>query len=183
MQYLLLHLLRHNPYCKCCFTIHCFTICLFAETASVQLTIDLDSGSQVSPTAAQSAIVFGLDLDPNDRRNVNKFIVAFLTKLLYQREKIELGLLDSQLSTAVRSGWEDVLSFLETGKRKLMRLHSGSVTFTLFCPTQDSYDQLHEPSWRKLLRVKLLDFLKQIGKYFFKIIYQIKKPLFLCSKL
>ncbi len=45
------------------------------------------------------------------------YLVTFLSKLLYQREKIELGLLDHVLPDNIRSAWHDFLITVECNRR------------------------------------------------------------------
>ena len=45
------------------------------------------------------------------------YFVTFLSKLLYQREKIGLGLLDEVLPADIRSAWHDFLITVECEKR------------------------------------------------------------------
>ena len=98
----------------------------------------------------------------------NEYIAAYLTKLLLQREKLDLGLLDSYLPPGVKEAWQEPLSHLEQTKRKVLAVTEGSLSFILFCPTVESYEQLQDVAWRKQLVDKLTHLLKGIGKLFFQ---------------
>ena len=45
------------------------------------------------------------------------YVVTFLSKLLYQREKIELGLLDEVLQHDIKDAWHDFLITVECNRR------------------------------------------------------------------
>ena len=51
-------------------------------------------------------------LGKGDELDGNTFIIAFLTKLLHPREKIDLGLLDARLPIAFKAAWQEVLYLL-----------------------------------------------------------------------
>ena len=136
---------------------------VFSGSANVNLTIDLESSSKIPPDCLETAIKFGLKLDEHEKSNVHKFLAAFLTKLLHQREKIELGLLDAQLSQAIKEGWRAVLSLLEGRRRKVIGLGSGSVIFTLFCPSGDSCKELEDSLWKDKLETAIVHLFHEIG--------------------
>ena len=60
-----------------------------------------------------------------------------MRKLLLQRVKVNENVLENYLSPAVVKQWQDMLSTLEDKNRKLIDLQSGSLIFTLLCPTKD----------------------------------------------
>ena len=136
---------------------------LFADRANVNLTIDLESSSKITPDCLKNAVKFGLKLDEQDKSNVLKFVAAFLTELLYQREKIDLGLLDAQLSEAIKKSWRVVLSLLEGRRRKVIGLRIGSVMFTLFCPSRESCKELEDSLWEEKLKTALVQLFHEIG--------------------
>ena len=59
--------------------------------------------------------------------------------------------------------WQDVLSSLEEGHRKLINIESGSLIFTLFCPTAMSMQQLKDEKWANSLASKMDKLLNIIG--------------------
>ena len=65
------------------------------------------------------------------RSECNKYIAAYFTKLLLQREKLDLGVLDSHIPQDVKEAWKEFLSCLEQTKRKLLGVAEGSLNFTL----------------------------------------------------
>ena len=91
---------------------------LFSEKACVQLTIDIDydSSSAISEKSFETARKFGVHLHEKDKENIQPFVIAFLTRLLHQREKIKQRLLDEKLPASVKDSWETVLSLLEDKK-------------------------------------------------------------------
>ena len=110
----------------------------------------------------KAAKKFGVKVEPTVEPN--KYIAAYLTKLLLQREKLDLGLLDSYLPPGVKDAWKELLSHLEETKRKLLAVTQGSLSFTLFCPTIESYQQLQDETWRKQIVDILTHLLNTIGK-------------------
>ena len=136
---------------------------LFSDRANVNLTIDPETSSKITPDCLDTAVKFGLKLDEQDKSNVLKFVAAFLTKFLYLREKIDLGLLDAQLSEAIKKGWRAVLSLLEDRRRKVIGLRSGSLIFTLFCPSRESCTELEDSLWKDKLETALIQLFHEIG--------------------
>ena len=113
----------------------------------------------------EAAKKFGVKVEPTVEPN--EYIAAYLTELLLQREKLDLGVLDSYLRPGVKEAWKELLSHLEQTKRKVLAVTEGSLSFTFFCPTVESYEQLQNETWRKQLVDKLTHLLKVIGKFFF----------------
>lgn len=94
----------------------------------------------------------------------SKYVAAYLSKLLLQREKLDLGLLDSYLPAEVREAWAGALGTLEETGRKVLAVEHGSVVMTLFCPTGRSLEQLQEEGWRSRAEKSLQTLLKAIGE-------------------
>ena len=113
---------------------------LFTEKASTQLTIEMQSNSNstISEETFEMVRNFGIHLHEKDKENIEGFVIAFLTKLLHQREKIDLGLLDKELPESVKNRWRGILSILEDKNRRVLDLRSGSLNFILFCPSETS---------------------------------------------
>ena len=125
------------------------------------MKIELDSEGTVLSEALAAAKKFGVKCEENIEPS--KFIVAYLTKLLLQREKLDLGVLDSYIPRDVKEAWKDFLSCLEQTKRKLLGIREGSLNFTLFCPTTESNEQLQDGIWRRLLMEKLKNLISVMG--------------------
>ena len=147
---------------------------LFTEKASTQLTIEMhsNSNSTISEETFEMARNFGIHLHEKDKENIEGFVIAFLTKLLHQREKIDLGLLDKELPESVKNRWQGVLSILEDKNRRVPDLRSGSLNFTLFCPSETSDRQLRDQQWKDEIQDSLRVLFDEIGtiyKYSFSV--------------
>ena len=128
------------------------------------INIHYDSNSMISKDSIETASKFGVHFHEEDKKNIQAFITAFLTRLLHLREKIDLRLLDKELPDPVRDNWERVLSFLEDKNRRVLDFREGSLIFLLFCPTADSFGQLKGQQWQNEFQNTLLLFLTEIGK-------------------
>ena len=118
--------------------------------------MELDSDSVVAQEHIDTAIKFGVDLSNLTAQvEAKKYVLAFIHKLLLQREKLDHGLLTDYLKSDILPQWEEVLSTLENSSRKLVAVESGSIIFTLFCPTLSSMLGLRDESWLKDLRQKM----------------------------
>lgn len=139
---------------------------LFSEKACIQLTIDIDydSNSAISEETLEIARKLGVCLQEKDKENIQPFVTAFLTRLLHQREKIELRLLDKDLPASIKDRWQRILTFLEDKKRKVLDIRRGSLNFILFCPMAESFGQLREKQWKTETERALLALLNDIGK-------------------
>ena len=135
------------------------------DTSCVRLEVELDSNSALTQEQIGVAVTFGIDLSnlsaPVDEE---KYVLAFIHTLLLQREKIDRGQLTGYLQSGICTLWKEVLSTLENSDRKLVDVQSGSLTFTLFCPTISSTQELRDDSWFKTLTQKLEQFGRKIGK-------------------
>ena len=131
------------------------------DSACAQLRMDIETHSTVSEEHVEAAIKFGIkSADVNDTK---KYIIAFLKRLLLQREKLEKNLLDAHLNTMIAKLWQEVLSSLEDTNRKVVNVQSGSLIFTLFCPTGQSLLQLQNERWRIGLQGKVDKLLNALG--------------------
>ena len=99
--------------------------------------------------------------------DVTKYVVAFLRNYLLQREKIDNKLLTNYLNRETIKQWQEVLSSLEDTNRKLVSIQSGSVVFTLFCPTRESRLQLQDENLRIKIQKKMPELLKVLGTFLF----------------
>ena len=125
------------------------------------MKIELDTEGSVLSESLAAAKRFGVKCEEKIQSNI--FLAAYLTKILLQREKLDLGVLDSYIPRDVKEAWREFLCCLEQTKRKLLGVSDGSLSFTLFCPTDDSYKQLLEETWRNQLIEKLRNLLSLIG--------------------
>ena len=128
--------------------------------------MEIQTDSVISEHNVKTAIQFGVKL--SNVMDAKKYIIAFLKKLLLQREKIDKNLLEAQLDPTITKLWQEVLSSLEDTNRKLVNIQSGSLIFTLFCPTNTSLQQLQDEKWRIKLQEKVDSLLNALGTYQFK---------------
>ena len=132
----------------------------------VRLEVELNSDSVIAEEDIGKAMRFGVDQsNVGNPIDTKKFVLAFIQKLLLQREKIDLGLLTDYLESEVITIWQNILSTLENSQRKFVDVHSGSLIFTLFCPTLGSKQELSDDSWIKSLTLKIKNLVKKIGEY------------------
>ena len=135
-----------------------------SEEACVQLHMDIqsDSGFILPQEHLDAAIKFGVE--QIDATDVQKYIVAFVRKLLLQREKLDKEVLKNYLKPAITKQLSEVFSILEDKNRKLINVQNGSVIFTLLCPTKLSRLQLQDENWRIKIQNKMTELLKLLGK-------------------
>ena len=127
--------------------------------------MELDSNSVVSQEHIDTAVKFGVDLGTQLAPfEAKKYVLAFIHKLLLQREKLDRGHLSDYLHSGITTLWQEVMSTLENSNRKLADVQSGSIIFTLFCPTISSTWELRDDSWLKDLRQKMEQFMHKIGQ-------------------
>ena len=129
--------------------------------------MEIQTDSVISEQNVKTAIQFGVE--PSNPVDTKKYIIAFLKKLLLQSEKIDKNLLEGHLKPAITKLWQEVLSSLEETNRKLINIQSGSLIFTLFCPTDHSLLQLQDQKWRTELQRKVDSLLNALGTYQFKL--------------
>ena len=111
------------------------------------------------------AIKFGVDLSClTEPLEAKRYLLAFIHKLLLQREKIDRGQMKDYLESSVVTLWQDVLSTLENSNRKLLGVQGGSIIFKLFCPNTESLRELKDDSWIKILTVKMERLVNKLGK-------------------
>ena len=139
----------------------------FADRSCVELQIEMDSkpGSVIPQQHLDTAIKLGIQ--KIDAVDVTKYVVAFLRHFLLQREKIDNKLLANYLNRETIKRWQEVLSSLEDTNRKLVSIQSGSVVFTLFCPTRESRLQLKDENWRTEIQKKMTELLEVLGTFLF----------------
>ena len=131
--------------------------------AQLRMDIETDSTSTVSEEHIEAAIKFGVKTA--DVTDTKKYIIAFLKRLLLHREKLEKNLLDAHLNSMILKLWQEVRSSLEETNRKVVNVQSGSLIFTLFCPTGQSLLQLQDERWRIGLQGKVDKLLNALGMY------------------
>ena len=129
--------------------------------------MEIQINSVISEQNLKTAIQFGVEIsNPVDTK---MYIIAFLKKLLLQREKIDKNLLEAHLDPIIAKLWQEVLSSLEETNRKLINIQSGSIILTLFCRTNRSLQQIQDQKWRTELQGKVDSLLNALGTYQFKL--------------
>ena len=131
----------------------------------LRIEIQCDSNSATQQKNLETAIKFGVEKE--DALDKKKYVVAFLRKLLLQKEKTNEHLLENYLNREIDKQWQEVLSRLEDTNRKLINIESGSFILTLFCPTQESRLQLEDETLKDEIQTKLTDLLRLLGKFEF----------------
>ena len=125
----------------------------------------LDSSSVVAQEHIDMAFKFGIDLtNINAPIEAKKSVLAFIQKLLLQREKLQLGLLTDYIESDISILWREVMFALENSNRKLLSVQNGSLIFTLFCPTISSAQELKDESWIKTFTLKMEQLFQKIGE-------------------
>ena len=126
--------------------------------------MELNSDSVVAQEHIDIAVKFGVDLgNLTDPIETQKYVLAFIHKLLLQREKLDHSQLTDYLQSNITTLWKEVLSTFENSDRKLLAVESGSIIFTLFCPTTNARRELRDESWIKDVAWKMEILVKKIG--------------------
>ena len=124
----------------------------------------MQSDSTIPDENLDAAIKFGVErIDATDTR---KYVVAFMRKLLLQREKLENKVMENHLELEIVKQWWEVLSTLENKDRKLINIQSGSLVFTLLCPTRESRVQLQDDTWKDEIQKKIVELAKLLGTFY-----------------
>ena len=123
--------------------------------------MEIETNSVVSDQHKKEAIKFGIQ--PSDLTDAKKYIIAFLNRLLLHREKVDKNLLEAHLNPIITKLWQEILSILEETNRKLINIQSGSLVFSLFCPTKNSVLQIQDEKWNIKLQDKMKKLLKTLG--------------------
>ena len=118
---------------------------LFSESSCAELELEMNTAAEVSQEGVATARSMGVKLGENPR-DPRSYIVALLKHLLLHREKLKKGLLNKRLEKHLETvqWWQGFLSALEKENRKLLDVRSGSVIFTLLCPTEESFSRLED---------------------------------------
>ena len=130
----------------------------------MRLIVKLDSDSVVEQEHMIIAEKFGIPLHSRDIPiEAKEYVLAFIQKLFLQREKLQMGLLTDYLQSGIAKLWQEVLAIMENSNRKLVDIHSGSLIFTLFCPSISSAQELKDNSWIETFKMKMEQLVKIIG--------------------
>ena len=135
---------------------------MLSDSSCIQLRMEIETDSVLSEEHVRAAIEFGLG--PSDVADNKKYLIGFIKRLLLHREKVEKNFLEAKLNPVIEILWQEVLSSLEDTNRKVVNVQSGSVIFTLFCPTSNSLLQLQDERWKIRLQEKVDRLLNALGK-------------------
>ena len=111
------------------------------DTACAEIEISMVSDRYVSDEAIDVAERIGVN-DSGDLHDPESYIVAFFQRILLLRDKLEIGLLQQYLTKPIEEKWEKLLYLVEKNERTLLGVHKGSIIFTLFCPTAESFHMI-----------------------------------------
>ena len=125
--------------------------------------MELDAEPIVSQEYIDQAFRLGIDFGDKPVE-AHVYTVAFFQKLLLLRDKIDQGFLNEYISPHVIDKWKKFLGSVEEEGRKLLAITNGSVVFTLFCPTKNSFLQTHNKTWKKKTTDNFEEMLCTIGK-------------------
>ena len=134
-----------------------------SESTCFQLEMEIETDSVVSEEHRKEAIKFRIQ--SSAITDAKKYIIAFLSRLLLQREKIDRKIFTTQLNPAITKLWQEVLSSMEETHRKLVNIQTGSLIFKLFCSTNNSLQQIHDEKWKIELQEKMIKLLKALGMF------------------
>ena len=125
--------------------------------------METETNSVVSEEHKKEAIKFGIQ--PSDLTDAKKYIKAFLKRLLLHREKIDKNMFTAHLNQVVAKLWQEMLSSLEDTNQRLINIQSGSLILTLFCPTDNSLQQIRNEEWKIEFQERMNKLLKALGMF------------------
>ena len=124
-----------------------------------EIEIKMVTEEYVPDTAIEIAKRIGL----KDISDPESYLISFFEKTLFLREKLEKGLLERYLSKTLQEKWKRLFDSLEEGNRRLLSVRRGSIIVTLFCPTEDSFEQIRNGTWRKEVSKRFEELLEVLG--------------------
>ena len=89
---------------------------LFPEGHNYELKIELSTERSILSKSLADAKRFGVKCET--RIEPNKYIVAYFTKLLLQREKLDLGVLDSYIPRDAKEAWGEFPFLCRTNEKE-----------------------------------------------------------------
>ena len=111
----------------------------------------------MSPGQVRAAVKCGVSLgDCSKGVQTTKYITSYLQKLL-------CGYKEEEISQDVHQIWHETLLSLEEKGRKVVTVGEDKVTLTLFCPTLESWKQLHDGAWTEEVTEKLRNLMESLG--------------------
>ena len=135
-----------------------------SDKTCLQLKFDCRTATVITNEHIEKATKLGIEFGrPKLSTEAQKYILAFFQKFLLLREKLQRGLLSDYLEFNVVKTWQEVVSTMESSKRKLLATEKGSLLFKLFCPTEKSKNELENKSW--IDATKIEDSANALGKF------------------
>ena len=125
--------------------------------------MEIQTDSIIMEEHIRTSTKFGIQ--SSDLVDAKKYMIVFMERLLLQREKVDMNLLEAHLNPKIKKLWQEVLSSLEERNRKLINIQSGSLILTLFCPNHHSLLQLQDSGWHIELQVKMNKLMNEFGMY------------------
>ncbi len=120
--------------------------------------------SEVTGTCNELAKQLGIGIDLDDDCNVVEvYTTAFTQYFLHQHSKINHGLLDAKISSAVKETWKNFITLLEHRGRRVLEIRKGSMLVNIYCPTKDSVEDLRNETEAKSIKKALITFLTELG--------------------
>ena len=129
----------------------------------MQLEMEFETQSVSKEDQMKASIQFGID--SSKIKNTQKYIVVLLKRLLLYKEKLEKNPVEIHLNPVIKKLWQEVLFSLEDTNRKLVNIQNENLVFILFCPTDNSLQQLQDEKWRIKLQEKVDKLLQKLGRY------------------
>ena len=120
--------------------------------------MEFDVNSSVSQTNVTAAAKFGVKLKEGPILS-GEYVLKFLRMLLLKQNALH----EEKVKREVVERWPELLSSLEGGKRKLLDVQGENLKFVLFCPSQDSLQQLEDEAWKEQIVAKTNNLLKELG--------------------
>ncbi len=137
---------------------------ILSAKSCVLLKIELDPSSTKSNKLEETMRKLDINLSGDSDPTVEASIVETLNYFLYQREKIEAGILDDILPEGVKEAWEAMLAWLEDPGRKLVGIKEGSIVIKIYCPTAESVKELQQLAKSEAMKSAINKFLRSLGK-------------------
>ena len=125
--------------------------------------MEIETDSVISEEHIKEAIQFGIEPSDLSQMDAKEYTIAFMKGLLRHNEKVKKNLIQAHLNPVIATLWQEVLSSLEDVNRKLTNIQSGSLVFTLFCPTNHCLQQLQDEKWRIKLQTQVEKLLKALS--------------------
>ena len=131
----------------------------FVGSLCTELDIDVGEGP-VSPGQVKAAVRCGISLgDCSKGVQTTKYVTSYL-------QNLTCGYNEDEVSQDVHRIWQETLLSLEEKGRKVISVGEHKVTLTLFCPTLESWKQLHDGSWTEEVTQNLRKLMESLGIYF-----------------